>query len=203
MAETIVARPKALQIGPVEGRGIGWNGMVCLIASEAMLFAFLLFSYYYLGAVGQRGWVPSSAPDLTLSLPDTLLLLASSVTAWWAEQGVRKERKGQALAGLAVTFAMGAVFTAVQVVEWGEKHFGPGSSSFGALYFVTTAFHMAHVVVGLAIIAALFGWTARGYFSHVRLIPVSNGVIYWHFVDAVWLAVFATYYLTPRLGFGT
>ena len=78
----------------------------------------------------------------------------------------------------------------------------PGTSSYGSLYFLTTGIHEAHVVVGIAVLLALFLWTALDYFSPRRRLSVSAGVLYWHFVDIVWLLVFATYYLTPYLGFG-
>jgi cytochrome c oxidase subunit III len=52
------------------------------------------------------------------------------------------------------------------------------------------------------VLLALFTWTALDYFSPRRRLVVSAGVLYWHFVDAVWLFVFTTYYLTPYLGFG-
>jgi len=201
MAEQLLSRPEALPVGPVRAHGVGWNGMLCLVASEAALFGYLLFSYFYLGAASPPGWLLEPNPDLRLALPNTLLLLASSAVAWWGEQGVKREHRGQALAGLGLAFAMGAVFAGVQLLEWKARHYGVGTSSYASLYFVTTGLHMAHVLAGLAILAALFLWVAIGYFSPLRRLPVSNGVIYWHFVDAVWLLVFATYYLTPYLGF--
>ncbi len=202
MAERIVARPDSLALGPVGGRGIGWNGMVCLIAAEAALFGYLLFSYYYLAVVNPPGWVLEKTPSLTLSLPDTALLIASSVAAWWGESGAKKDLRGQALAGVGLAFAMGLVFAIVQVFEWKAKTCGLSTSSYGALYFLTTGLHMAHVAAGLVILAALWVWIWRGFFSPLRLLPVSNGIVYWHFVDAIWLLVFATYYLTPYLGLG-
>ncbi|MBU3079350.1 cytochrome c oxidase subunit 3 [Sphingomonas quercus] len=201
MAEQVISAPRSLPVGPVESHGVGWNGMACLIASEAALFGYLLFSYYYLGASNPRGWLMEPHPDLHLALPNTLLLLASSVAAWWGERGVRQESKGQALAGLALALVMGTVFATVQVYEWHAKTYAPGTSSYASLYFITTGLHMAHVVIGLAVLAMLILWIAFGYFSPLRRLPVSNGVLYWHFVDAVWLFVFTTYYLTPLLGF--
>ena len=61
---------------------------------------------------------------------------------------------------------------------------------------------MAHVIVGIAVLLAIFVWTALDYFSPRRRLSVSAGVLYWHFVDVVWLFVFTTYYLTPYFGFG-
>jgi len=201
--DAIVSRPASLPLGPIQGRGTGWNGMVMLIVAEAALFGYLLFSYYYHAAANPPGWVLEPEPRLTLALPDTLLLLASSIAAWWGERGVKQGQRGTALAGIGLTFVMGLVFAVVQVFEWRSKAFGLATSSYSSLYFVTTGFHVAHVIVGLLVLAALWLWVERGYFSAWRDIPVSNGIIYWHFVDAVWLFVFSTYYLTPYLGLGT
>jgi hypothetical protein len=112
-----------------------------------------------------------------------VLLLLSSAAAWWGEKGVLRRNRPQALAGFGVAFLMGVGFAAVQVIEWRSKTYGLGTSSYASLYFVTTGFHMAHVAVGLAVLLALFGWTALDYFSPRRRLVVSAGVLYWHFVD--------------------
>lgn len=203
MAETVTARPAALPVGPTRGRGIGWNGMVLLVASEAALFGYLLFSYYYTGASAPAGWVLEAHPALRLALPNTIVLLLSSVAIWFGERAVGRGNRGGAVAGSAIALALGIVFAVVQYFEWQAKSYGIGASSYASLYFVTTGFHMAHVLVGLAVLTALLGWSLLGYFSPERRIVYTNGAIYWHFVDAVWLLVFTTYYITPRLGFGT
>jgi cytochrome c oxidase subunit III len=202
MAEIVIAAPVNLPVGPIRRHGIGWWGAGTLIASEAALFAYLLFAYYYTGATAPRGWLLEASPTLTLALPNTLLLLLSSLAAWWGEQGVLKGARARALVGFGAAVLMGSAFAVVQGFEWRSKAYGIGTSSYASLYFVTTGFHMAHVLLGLAVLVALFGWTALDYFSPRRRLVVSAGVLYWHFVDAVWLFVFATYYLTPYLGFG-
>lgn len=201
MTEVMIAKPGLLPVGPVGRSGSGMWGVGALIASEAALFAYLLFAYYYTGATAPKGWLLESAPTLKLVLPNTILLLLSSVAAWWAERGVLRQRSIQALIGFGAAVVMGSVFVAVQWFEWQAKHYGLGTSSYSSLYFVTTGFHIAHVVIGLAVLAALFIWTALDYFSPRRRLVVSAGVMYWHFVDIVWLFVFATYYLTPYAGF--
>ncbi|MDB5669337.1 MAG: cytochrome [Alphaproteobacteria bacterium] len=201
MAELVCADPGPLPVGPVGRSGMGWWGVATLIASEAALFGFLVFAYFYVGATAQPGWLLEPAPKLFPALPNTLLLLASSGAAWWGEKGVERGRRHQAVAGLLGAFVMGAVFAGVQAYEWSVKTYGMGESSYASLYYVTTGLHMAHVLVGLVILLTLAGWTAAGFFSQVRWIPVSAGILYWHFVDVVWLFVFAAYYLTPYLGF--
>jgi len=96
---------------------------------------------------------------------------------------------------------MGAMFVAVQWGEWHAKTYDIGTSSYASLYYITTGFHIAHVLAGLGVLAAIFAWTALDYFSPRRQLVVSAGVMYWHFVDIVWLFVFGTYYITPYLGF--
>ena len=201
MAEMALAQPRDLPVGPIHRQGVGWWGAGTLIASEAALFSYLLFSYYYLGATNPSGWVLEPTPALKLALPNTFLLIASSGAAWFGERGILKLNRAQALFGFGLAFLMGAGFTAVQLLEWHQRTYGLGESSYASLYFLTTGFHMAHVAVGLLVLAALFLWTALDYFSPRRRLVVSAGVLYWHFVDVVWIFVFTTYYLTPYLGF--
>jgi cytochrome c oxidase subunit III len=202
MAEFAQTPAHELPVGPTGRRGLGWWGAGTLIASEGALFAYLLFAYYYVGASSATDWLLEPRPKLTLALPNTVLLLASSAVAWFGERGILERRRAQALFGFGVAALMGIIFAAVQVYEWKAKHFELGTSSYASLYFLTTGFHMAHVLVGIVVLAGIFAWTALDYFSPRRHLAVSAGVLYWHFVDAVWLFVFATYYVSPYLGFG-
>ena len=198
-----VINPESAQlpVGPIGRRGVGWWGVGTLVASEAALFSYLLFSYYYTGATGEHGWLLEARPSLSVALPNTLLLLASSVAAWWGERGVLRSRRPQALFGFGLAFFMGTLFALVQCYEWHIKPFSVGTSSYSSLYFLTTGIHIAHVVVGLLVLLSIFLWVSLDYFSPRRRLSVSAGVLYWHFVDIVWLFVFTTYYLTPYLGF--
>ena len=108
-----------------------------------------------------------------------MLLLASSGVAWIGERGILDRRRGQALWGFAGAFVMGAAFAAIQGYEWTSKPFSLGTSSYASLYYVTTGFHMAHVIIGLGVLAALFLWTALDYFSPRRRLTISAGVMYW------------------------
>lgn len=201
-AQVILARPADLPVGPIGRRGVGFWGMGTLVASEAALFSYLLFAYFYTGATAQPGWLLEPHPSLKLALPNTLVLLASSGAAWLGERGVLRRQSRQALSGFTLALLLGTIFAVVQFMEWHTKSFQLGTSSYASLYFVTTAFHMAHVIVGLLVLAAMVLWTGLDYFSPRRRLTVSAGTLYWHFVDVIWLFVFTTYYLTPYLGFG-
>jgi len=202
VAEVLIARPENVPVGPTGRHGLGWWGAATLVASEGALFGYLLFAYFYTGATAPPGWVLQPSPNLGLALPNTILLLISSVAVWLAGRGLVRGSRGQALAGLGAAFLMGAAFVIIEFMEWHSKPFGLGESSYSSLYYVTTAMHLAHVVVGLGVLAALFWWTALGYFSARRRIAVSAGALYWHFVNVISVCVFVTYYVTPYLGFG-
>ncbi len=197
MSETAVHTP--LPIGSPGRKASGWFGMITLIITEASLFLYLLFSYYYFALWGSGSFVPS-LPKFDLAVPGTAILLLSSVTVWWGERGARNGSRRQMALGLIATVVLGSVFVVIQLVEWAQKPFHFNSSTYSALYFTVTGFHMAHVVIGLIILAVLLLWDGLGYFDRRRHAAFTIGAIYWHFVDAVWLAVFFTIYVTPYLG---
>ena len=150
------------------------------------------------GRVGCRPRIPRSA----YSLPGTIVLLLSSVAVWWGEKGVKSGRRGQHLSGLAIGVLLGLIFLVVQLFEWKSKHFTLSSSGYGSFFFTITGFHMAHVIVGVTALIAVLAWSIAGYFSPRRYQHVMIASVYWHFVDAVWLAVFFTFYLSPYLWAG-
>ena len=187
---------------PVAAKGrnsVGWWGMMCVIATEGSLFAYLLFSYYYIAAQQGPGWSPEPHPSLALAGPNTLALICSSIAAWWGEQGLKRGNHRRHLIGLGLAILLGMTFLVVQLFEWNGKNFSLQSGSYGCLYFTVTGFHMAHVIAGLGLLSAIFVWSAAGYFGPRRHESVTIASAYWHFVDAVWLAVFATFYLSPYL----
>jgi heme/copper-type cytochrome/quinol oxidase subunit 3 len=195
----ILYRGEALPVGSKGRLSSGWWGMITVIATEAALFAYLLFSYFYVSSQVGGAWPPGGPPKLDLAIAGTVVLLLGSVTMWWGEKGIRAGRQGQLLAGLAASVVLAAVFVALEGTEWSHKSFTPATDAYGSLYFTVTGFHLAHVLVGALMLAMLFVWTLLGYFGVRRHSTISIAVMYWHFVTAVWVAVFLTFYVTPYL----
>jgi cytochrome c oxidase subunit III len=197
-----VAIESALPVGAVDTRASGWWAMIFVVFTEASLFAYLLFSYFYLAVQPHvAGTFPEGGtPSLGLALPNTAILLLSSVAVGWAQFNIERDDNRRLVWGLGIGAVLGMAFLVVQYFEWAEKPFGLSSSPYGSLYFTVTGFHMAHVVVGVIMLWTLFAWSAMGYFNRVRYVHIHIGALYWHFVDAVWLAVFFTFYITPLLG---
>jgi heme/copper-type cytochrome/quinol oxidase subunit 3 len=194
--------PQSLPVGAMNTRASGWWAMIFTIFTEASLFTYLLFSYYYLAVQPHAaGTFPEGGPpDLTLALPNTIILLLSSAAVGWAQFGVEHGSRRRLVAGLGAGAALGLIFLVVQYFEWAQKPFVLSSTPYSSLYFVVTGFHMAHVVVGVAMLLALTWWSARDTFNRRRFAHVHIGALYWHFVDVVWLAVFFTFYITPLMG---
>jgi cytochrome c oxidase subunit III len=203
MADTadLADTSRALMVVPRDSGRLssGWFGMGWLITGEAALFAYLLFSYFYSMLSGAGPWPPDGPPTLLLALPNTAVLLLSSVAAWASERSAKRSDWSQATLRLVAAIALGALFVAIQLVEWHNKPFSITSHLYGSFYFTITGFHMAHVAVGIAVLSALAWWSYSADRRRQAAEPISIGAIYWHFVDAVWLAVFATFYLVPYL----
>jgi heme/copper-type cytochrome/quinol oxidase subunit 3 len=195
----------ALPVGAIDTRATGWWAMIFVVFTEAALFAYLLFSYYYIAVQphAPNAFPEGGLPDLKLAVPNTIILLLSSGAVAWAQLNIEKNDKRHLVWGLGIAAALGVIFLIVQYFEWAAKPFALASSSYSSLYFVVTGFHMAHVVVGVIMLWALFAWSAMGYFNRVRYAHIHIGGLYWHFVDAVWIAVFFTFYVTPYLGLRT
>jgi heme/copper-type cytochrome/quinol oxidase subunit 3 len=199
MPEASVIQNPVLPVGGQLRHSTGIWGMWMLIGTEAALFAYLLFSYFYMASLHQGPWPPDGPPELTKSTINTVLLLASSLCAWWAEGGARHRQRGRIVAGLAAALLLGVAFLGIQISEWMHKPFRLDSDPYGSLYFTITGFHMMHVAVGLIMLAVLVLWAALGYFTERRHAALSVGVLYWHFVDAVWIAVYSALFLAPHL----
>ena len=197
MTAARVAAPAAA--APVGGRDLAWWGLMCLIVAEGMLFAFLLASYFYVEST-HGTWPPSGPPSLRIVGPNTALLVASSGAMWWADRASTRGQRGGLVAGLAVTFLMGATFLAFQMVEYQREEFRPQTDAYGSLFYTITGFHGAHVLAGLLFIAHTLLRALAGHFRGGGEHPaVRNTAYYWHFVDVVWLVVFTSLYLTPYL----
>jgi cytochrome c oxidase subunit 3 len=204
MADT-VRLAESLPVGAMDTRASGWWAMIFTVFTEASLFAYLLFSYYYLAAQPHApGTFPQGGPPvLLIAAINTAILLTSSVAVGWAQFSIEHNRKERLVAGLGLGALLGAIFLVIQCFEWAGRPFGFSSSPYSSLYFVVTGFHMAHVVVGVVMLLALTWWSWLGYFNKSRYAHIHIGALYWHFVDAVWLAVFFTFYITPLLGLKT
>ena len=193
---------------PTVGNGtlnFGWWGMVLFIAVEATVFALLLASYFYVRFRSGPVWPPDGIedPKLKLVLIMSAVLWSSSLPVHLAHAAIKRGRQRALRAFLAAGFVLGAAFLIMQVaMEYPDilRHeFTPRTNAYGSLFFTITGLHGAHVAVGLLMNAwtQLRAW--QGAFDEHRHVTVQNFVMYWHFVDVVWVFVLSTLYLSPHL----
>ena len=167
-------------------------GMVVFLASDVMLFAAFFSAYYVLrGANGP--WPPEGVElDVVRALMATIVLVTSSFTLVAADRALAAERAQVARRWVLVTVALGAAFAVNQVLEYLDLTFGIDDHPYGSAYWMLTVLHGAHVLAGLAALLLLFVRLVRGR-DLARVEPYAGGVsLYWHMVDAVWVAVFLT-----------
>jgi cytochrome c oxidase subunit 3 len=186
-------------------------GTIIWLSSELMFFAALFASYFTIRAVSPDLWAQETQLlNVPFSTANTIVLVLSSVTCqlgvFAAERG-QVGRKGSVLNvggwGLRewfiLTYIMGAVFIGGQALEYTELiHEGVTipSSAYGTMFYLTTGFHGIHVTGGLIAFLFVLGRTylARR-FTHEQAVTAIVVSYYWHFVDVVWIGLFATIYL--------
>jgi cytochrome c oxidase subunit III len=184
----VVAAERPLET-PI-GLGVG-----LFLVSEAFLFGALFIIYYYLRA-HTLIWPPAGIePHLATALVNTVILLSSSVTVSRAGRAIRSGSASGMARWLTATLVLGGAFLALKMYEWASNVFGPADYAYGSIYYTLTGFHAVHVLVGLGILGALLVRTRAGLFSAHRHLAVELGSFYWHFVDGIWVLVFATIYV--------
>jgi len=186
-------------------------GTIVWLSSELMFFAALFAAYFTIRSVSPQLWEQSTEMlNVPFSSVNTLILVLSSVTCqlgvFKAEDGV-VGRTGKIfqvkLWGLrewfVLTYIMGAVFIAGQALEYAElvhDNLTIQDSAYGTVFYLATGFHGLHVTGGLIAFLLVLGrtFTARR-FSHGQATSAIVVSYYWHFVDVVWIGLFATIYL--------
>ncbi len=157
-------------------------GMAVFLLSEAVFFFMLLAAFVYFRDASRS----AAAGNLNLSATSiyTACLLASSVTMWRAAAGAGR-------GWLMATMALGALFLFGQGSEYWRlfhQRITISQGSFGSTFFTLTGMHGLHVLVGILLLAVAWRWNARG-------VSIDAVAMYWQFVDAVWMAIFAIVYL--------
>ena len=197
---TLAHRDRPLPVGSIGYMSTGWAAAIFLLISEASIFAYLFFAYFYFSVQPEYHWPPCSPPTFTYSAPQTAIVLIGAATSWWANRWAGRGQMAKVMMGLAITIVLGTGFIALQFIDWFTEPFSPASSPYGSNYFVISGFHLAHFVVGWIMFLVLLLWTGLGYFDAVRHVPITVGALYWYFLTVIWIAVFFVLYITPRFG---
>jgi len=175
-------------------------GTIVWLSSELMFFAALFAMYFTLRAVNPDIWkLETEMLNIPFSGANTTVLVLSSVTAQLGVFAAERGDKERLRLWFITTFLMGAFFVGGQAYEYSElvlEGLTISSSPFGSVFYITTGFHALHVTGGL--VAFLFV-LARSYVRPKMTQGLATSAVvtyyYWHFVDVVWIGLFATIYL--------
>lgn len=182
------------------GRSLGWWGMVWTIATEGVLFGLLLFAYFFIRANSPR-WPQGdiAEPELALSAVQTAILLGSSIPAHIAHRAAQRGDRRATARGLAAAWVMGATFLVMHGYELRAElsEFRADDNAYATLWYSITNLHALHLCVGLVIFAFLFLRTLSRQEPQGERVEV--GILYWHFVDVVWVFVYSSLYLSVAL----
>jgi cytochrome c oxidase subunit III len=196
-------------------------GMLLFIASEVMFFVAWFWAFFdaslFPGSPIQAArlqvtggeWPPKGIVPFDpwhLPLLNTLILLTSGTTVTWAHHALlRNDRRGLVW-GLALTVALGVLFTSVQAYEYGHAAFAfnreHGGNIYGSTFFMATGFHGFHVIVGTIFLLVCLIRALQGQFTPEKHFGFEAAAWYWHFVDVVWLFLFACIYVWGNGGAG-
>jgi cytochrome c oxidase subunit 3 len=179
-------------------------GMLLFISSEVMFFVGFFWAYFNFllfpetQGNGQTVWPPSNVftfDPFHLPLLNTMILLLSGTTVTWAHHALLEGNRRDLLRGLGLTVILGVLFTTCQALEYSHAPFKfSGGGVYPSVFFLATGFHGFHVIVGTIFLAVCWFRAKANQFTPERHFGFEAAAWYWHFVDVVWLFLFACIY---------
>ena len=176
-------------------------GVGLFVVSEGLFFLAIFWAFFHsalspnieLGAQ----WPPMGIESINpfeLPLLNTVILLSSGFTVTYAHHSLIQGNRHGTLYGLVFTVILAIIFTALQAIEYSVSSFTISDGTYGSCFYFGTGFHGLHVIIGTAFLAVGL-WRILAYHStdnhHLGL---ESGILYWHFVDVVWLFLFISIY---------
>ena len=174
-------------------------GMMLFIASEIMFFVAFFWAFFDRALFPNDGiWPPegiTTFDPFDLPLINTLILLLSGCTVTWAHHAMQHGNRKDFMNGLGLTVLLGISFTALQALEYAHAPFGFTDGVYPSVFYMATGFHGFHVIIGTIFLAVCL-WRGRlGHFTKDHHFGFEAAAWYWHFVDVVWLFLFAAIYI--------
>ena len=196
-------------------KGVPWGKamMWIFLLSDTFIFSSFLISYMTVRMTSAEPW-PNASEVFSLTMfgvPVPLLLIAimtfdlitsSGTMALAVNYGYRRQKR-KAIIFILLTAFFGAVFVGMQAFEWTKlisEGVRPwenpwGAEQFGACFFMITGFHGMHVTGGVIYLIVVAILLAKGRYDNTNFEIVEIVGLYWHFVDLVWVFIFAFFYL--------
>lgn len=176
-------------------------GVILFIVSEALFFMAIFWAFFHsaltptieLGAQ----WPPIGIEPINpfeLPLLNTVILLSSGATVTYAHHSIIQGKREGALYGSIATILLAIIFTAFQGIEYSVSSFTISDGAFGTCFFFGTGFHGLHVIIGTIFLSVAL-WRIFAYqLTDNHHLGFEAGILYWHFVDVVWLFLYISIY---------
>ena len=176
-------------------------GMALFILTEVMFFVSIFWALFNscLSPDVELGgqWPPMGIESISpfeLPLLNTVLLLSSGATVTYSHHAVLNKNRAGAITGLVLTVLLAVVFTYCQGIEYMNAPFSISDGVYGSTFFMSTGFHGFHVIVGTLMLAVSLGRLIQYHFTNTHHVGYESAILYWHFVDVVWLFLFVSVY---------
>ena len=174
--------------------------MWVFLGSDCLLFGGLISTYLLLRHRSVEGLGPTDVFDIPFTSVSSFVLLMSSLTMVLAVSAIERGDHHRLRVWLGATALLGATFISGQIYEFTvfyREGLGYTTSRFSSAFYTLTGFHGVHVTVGIIMLVSLVLLSLRGRLPEHRAETVEIVGLYWHFVDVVWILIFAVVYLVP------
>jgi cytochrome c oxidase subunit 3 len=176
-------------------------GVILFIVSEGLFFLAIFWAFFHsaLSPTVELGaqWPPmgiEAIDPFELPLLNTVILLSSGVTVTYAHHSLIQGNRSGALYGTVFTVILAIIFTALQGIEYTVSSFTISDGAFGSCFYFGTGFHGLHVIIGTAFIAVGLWRILAYHLTDNHHLGFEASILYWHFVDVVWLFLFISIY---------
>ena len=176
-------------------------GVGLFIISEVLFFLAIFWAFFHsaLSPTIELGaqWPPMGIDSINpfeLPLLNTIILLSSGVTVTYAHHSLIQGNRAGALNGLLYTIILAVIFTAFQAIEYTVSSFTISDGTYASCFYFGTGFHGFHVIIGTAFLAVGFWRHLAYHLTENHHLGLESGILYWHFVDVVWLFLYISVY---------
>ena len=181
-------------------KSVVWWGMLGLLAIEIVVFSGLIAMYFWLRLVNPS-WPPEGIDPAGLLLPtiNTLVLMASGIAMIVAKRAIVRGNHLVTKLGQVVALALAVVFLVIKFIEYSGYDYNWATHAYGSITWTMTGFHTGHVISVLVKGLVVLAMSLRGMFRPDRHLALEISALYWVFVVVIWLPLYFTMYISPRL----